>query len=149
MAGGPMMNVFLAVILLGSVFMLFGVSKPTLTVSQVSDCVQPANVAALGLQARSDPDSPARAAGFRAGDQIVSVDGTTMTSWDQFSGVDPRLRRQADHRRRRAGRTNRVVLHADPTVNTLSRPTTPPTSCTPGSSACHPTRCASSRSSAT
>ncbi len=33
MAGGPMMNVFLAVILLGSVFMLFGVVKPTLTVA--------------------------------------------------------------------------------------------------------------------
>ena len=29
MAGGPMMNIFLAVILLGTVFMGFGVKEPT------------------------------------------------------------------------------------------------------------------------
>jgi membrane-associated protease RseP (regulator of RpoE activity) len=117
MSGGPMMNVFLAVILLGSVFMLIGVSKPTLSVSQVSDCVQPANVAASVCRPK-DPDSPARTAGFRPGDQVLSVDGTKMTSWDQFSGViRDSVGKQINVVVQRGD--HRVVLHADPTVNTL------------------------------
>jgi membrane-associated protease RseP (regulator of RpoE activity) len=117
MSGGPMMNVFLAVIMLGSVFMLLGVSKPTLTVSQVSDCVQPANAAASVCRPK-DPESPARAAGFRPGDQVLSVDGTRMTSWDQFSGlIRDSVGRQITVVVERGDR--HVVLHADPTVNTL------------------------------
>jgi membrane-associated protease RseP (regulator of RpoE activity) len=117
MAGGPMMNVFLAVIILGSVFMLLGVSKPTLTVASVADCVQPAS-AASAVCKPSDPASPARTAGFRAGDHIVSIDGTPMTSWNQLTEVV----------RDSAGRTlaivvqrhgTRVTLNANPAVNKL------------------------------
>ncbi|MEJ7629091.1 MAG: site-2 protease family protein [Nocardioidaceae bacterium] len=117
MSGGPMMNVFLAVAILGAVFMLLGISKPTLTVSQVSDCVQPASTATAVCKP-TDPASPARTAGFRAGDQVLSVDGTAMTSWDQFShvirdSVGKRIAVVVD----RGGR--QLTLHADPTVNRL------------------------------
>ncbi len=117
MSGGPMMNVFLAVIILGSVFMLLGVAKPTLTVSQVSDCVQPAS-AATAVCKPGDPASPARLAGFHAGDHVLSVDGTKMTSWDQFSSVIRDSRGQRiDVVVERDGR--QVTLHANPTVNKL------------------------------
>jgi membrane-associated protease RseP (regulator of RpoE activity) len=86
MAGGPMMNVFLAVVILGAVFMLLGVSKPTLAIANVSDCVQPATVASTVCKPGA-PASPARAAGFHVGDRVVSVDGVAMSSWDQFSRV--------------------------------------------------------------
>jgi membrane-associated protease RseP (regulator of RpoE activity) len=117
MAGGPMMNVFLAVIILSSVFMLLGVAKPGLTVARVSDCVQPATVTSQVCRPQ-DPTSPARLAGFRSGDRVLSVNGVTMTSWDQFSrvirsSVDKEMTVVVD----RDG--NRVVLHANPTVNKL------------------------------
>jgi membrane-associated protease RseP (regulator of RpoE activity) len=89
MSGGPMMNVFLAVLLLSGVFMGFGVKEPTLTVDQVSDCVIPASAGNRPCHtgANADPVAPARAAGFRTGDQIVSVNGEPVTTWDQFSSI--------------------------------------------------------------
>jgi membrane-associated protease RseP (regulator of RpoE activity) len=89
MSGGPMMNVVLAVLLLTGVFMGIGIKAPTLTVSQVSDCVIPASEGARACKvapdADPDPLSPAREAGFREGDTIVSLDGEPMPSWDAFS----------------------------------------------------------------
>ena len=103
MSGGPMMNVFLAVIILGSVFMLLGVSKPTLTVSQVSDCVQPANAAAAVCRRRTPAPRRVRPASAPATRSCRST-ARAMTSWDQFSGVIRDSARQADQRRRRARR---------------------------------------------
>jgi membrane-associated protease RseP (regulator of RpoE activity) len=112
-----MMNVFLAVGILAAVFMLIGVSKPNLTISSVSDCVQPASVVSTGCRA-NDPASPALKAGFRAGDRVVSVNGVTMTSWDQFTDII----RASEHRTLmvvvdRDGR--QLTLTANPTVNRL------------------------------
>ena len=125
MSGGPLMNVFLAVIILASVFMLLGVSQPTLTVSSVADCVQRADATPTACSPK-DPVAPARTAGFRPGDQLLSVDGTKMTSWDQFSRViRDSAGKKIDVAVERGNRT--VNLHADPTVNTLfsvSNPTT-------------------------
>jgi membrane-associated protease RseP (regulator of RpoE activity) len=91
MSGGPLMNVLIAVVLLGGVFMGIGVSTPTLAVQAVSDCVIPASQGArhcvVGPAKNADPMSPAREAGFRAGDRIVSLNGKPMQSWDQFSGA--------------------------------------------------------------
>ena len=74
MAGGPMMNIFLAVFLLGIVIMGFGLRAPTMTVDQVSDCVIPASE---GERACKDADqvAPANEAGFKSGDEIVSFNG--------------------------------------------------------------------------
>lgn len=120
MAGGPMMNVFLAVVILSGVFMLLGVTRPTLGISQVSDCVQAANVASTVCRPQ-DPESPAKLAGFKAGDKVVSVDGDPMTSWSQFS---ERIRSSEGKEITvvvdRDGK--QVVLRADPTVNRVYSP---------------------------
>jgi membrane-associated protease RseP (regulator of RpoE activity) len=117
MAGGPMMNVFLSVIILGAVFMLLGVAKPNLTVSAVEDCVQPADAGTAVCQPKAPP-SPARTAGFHVGDRVLSVDGTRMTSWDQFSDVVRNS--QGRHIAVVVERNgHQVTLHADPTVNKL------------------------------
>ncbi|MBA2697955.1 MAG: RIP metalloprotease [Nocardioidaceae bacterium] len=91
MSGGPMVNIFLAVLLLGFVFMAIGIKQPTLTVSQVSDCVIPASEGAracrVASDGRADPIAPAREAGFRTGDTIVSLDGDKVTSWESFSSA--------------------------------------------------------------
>lgn len=99
---GPATNLVLAFLILAVVFIGIGVSKATLTVSQVSDCVVPASQGGRACTA-ADPAAPARAAGFRAGDRILSVDGTPMRSWDQFSEVT----------RRSAGQTMTVVVSRD------------------------------------
>jgi membrane-associated protease RseP (regulator of RpoE activity) len=91
MASGPLTNVVLAVLILGGVFMGIGVKTPTLVVSAISDCVIPAsdgNRACVVAPAKdADPISPARKAGFKPGDQVVSFNGEKMTSWDQFSAA--------------------------------------------------------------
>jgi membrane-associated protease RseP (regulator of RpoE activity) len=91
MAGGPMTNVVLAVLLLGGVFMGIGVKSPTLVVSAVSDCVIPASEGAracvVAPHPHPDPVSPARKAGFHVGDKIVSFNGQPMSSWDEFSAA--------------------------------------------------------------
>lgn len=123
MAGGPMMNVFLAVVILSGVFMLLGVAKPDLSVAQVSDCVQPASVSSAVCKPGA-PDSPARAAGFQEGDEVVSVDGVPMTSWNQFSDL---IRDSSGkHLTVVVDRNGSpVTLRADPTVNKLFSRTDP------------------------
>ncbi len=86
MAGGPTVNLVLAFLLFGGVFMLHGVPTATTTVDEVSDCV----IAYVPGQAEprcsdADPVAPAKAAGLQPGDQIVSFNGTAITSWDQLT----------------------------------------------------------------
>lgn len=84
MAGGPLVNVALAVLILGTVFMAFGVPEPRLVVAQVSDCVIPAAQAPRACQS-ADPEAPAKAAGLRPGDRLVSFNGTRLHGWDQLT----------------------------------------------------------------
>jgi membrane-associated protease RseP (regulator of RpoE activity) len=84
MSGGPMMNVLLAILLLGAVFIGFGARESSLVVDQVSDCVIPASEGDRACTT-SDPVAPARQAGFLSGDEIVSFNGETMDDWDEFS----------------------------------------------------------------
>lgn len=86
MAGGPMTNVFLAVLLLGGVIIGFGVKTPTRTVDEVSDCVIPASEGERACQA-GDPAAPANQAGFQRGDEVVSFNGTPIKDWDQFTDL--------------------------------------------------------------
>ncbi|MBA2560729.1 MAG: RIP metalloprotease, partial [Propionibacteriales bacterium] len=89
MAGGPMTNVVLAVLLLGGVFMGIGVKTPTLTVKAISDCVIPASEGdrpcVVAPDPKADPISPARRAHFQIDDRIVSFNGDPMTSWTEFT----------------------------------------------------------------
>lgn len=84
MSGGPMVNVVLAFLLLGGVWMLYGVPEPKPVVSQVSDCVIPATEGNRQCT-DEDPVAPAREAGLQPGDRFVAFNGTEVRSWDQLT----------------------------------------------------------------
>ena len=86
MSGGPMVNVFLAVVLFAIVFMGFGALTPTTTVQAVSDCAISDTEAGRACTDK-DPLTPAKKAGLEAGDRIVTFNGAEITSWDQLSST--------------------------------------------------------------
>lgn len=87
MGSGVMINLVLAFLLFAVVFMGYGVQKPTTTVETVSQCVIAVTQANRDQPPRdctsADPVAPAKAAGFRAGDRIVSFNGAAVESWPQ------------------------------------------------------------------
>ncbi len=89
MAGGPTVNLVLAFLLFGAVFMIHGAAVTTTTIDKVSDCVIAVTPDTVGAQERkcspADPVAPAKQAGLQPGDEVVSFNGTAVTSWDQFS----------------------------------------------------------------
>ncbi|GAA0966441.1 site-2 protease family protein [Actinocorallia libanotica] len=99
---GPLMNLFLAFLLLGVALMGFGIKEPTMGVATVAKCVVPAAQAARGCGA-GDPPTPAAQAGLRPGDEIVSFDGVPVTRYREFQ----RLVRDS------AGRQVRLVVRRD------------------------------------
>lgn len=102
MLGGPVMNLVIAVVLLGVVYVGIGVPGSSTTLASVAECVQPAASTATSCAA-DDPEAPGAAAGIRPGDRVLSYDGTEVTSWDQLSGMI----------RGSAGRTVPVVVDRD------------------------------------
>ncbi|MGI8899982.1 MAG: M50 family metallopeptidase [Nocardioides sp.] len=91
MAGGPTVNLVLAFLLFGAVFMIHGAAKTTTTIDEVSDCVIAATPETIGKDQRKctpdDPVAPAKQGGLKPGDQVVSFNGVEVTSWEQFSGL--------------------------------------------------------------
>src|SRR5512139_2284024 len=88
MAGGPTVNLVLAFLLFGGVFMLHGVQEATTTVGGVSDCVIAATEKNVDRTCTaSDPVSPAKRAGLKPGDRIVSINGEQIGSWAQLTRV--------------------------------------------------------------
>lgn len=86
MAGGPTVNLVLAFLLFGGVFMLHGIPVPTTTVDSVSDCVVAASEAAPDRKCTDeDPVAPARLAGLKPGDEILAMNGVEVTSWEQLT----------------------------------------------------------------
>jgi membrane-associated protease RseP (regulator of RpoE activity) len=86
MAGGPMVNIVIAVFLFSVVFMGFGALTPTTTVQAVSDCAISDAEAGRTCTA-SDPETPASKAGLEAGDRITGFNGRRIDSWDELSTV--------------------------------------------------------------
>jgi len=86
MLGGPMMNLVLAFVFFGIVLMGFGVTQYSTTLSYVSQCILPASSTATECAA-TDPAAPGAAAGLKAGDRIVSIEGTEITSWAQLRSL--------------------------------------------------------------
>ena len=83
MAGGPLMNLVLAGVLMGLVLTVHGVpTSITPTLSSVSACV---NVDVEDTSCEGKPPSPALAAGLQAGDRILSVNGTEVSTWSEAS----------------------------------------------------------------
>ncbi|MCH0565382.1 MULTISPECIES: RIP metalloprotease [unclassified Streptomyces] len=117
MFAGPFMNLILAIGLFLTVLMGFGIQQQTTTVSSISPCViaQSENRDTCN---KSDPASPAAAAGLKAGDKIVSFDGRPTGNWNTLS----------DLIRDSAGKSvpivvdrdgRRLTLHADIATNQL------------------------------
>lgn len=86
MLGGPTMNLAIAVVLFTIVLAGFGLPESTTTLSQVSQCVLPADAPARACTS-SDQVAPAAEAGLRAGDTVVSYDGVEVSSWSQLQGL--------------------------------------------------------------
>lgn len=86
MAGGPFVNVAIAVVLFAVVLMGFGALTPTTTVQSVSDCAI-TDAEAGRACTDADPVTPAKQAGLEPGDRFVSFNGRSITSWDQLSGL--------------------------------------------------------------
>lgn len=84
MAGGPMMNVVIAVVLFTIVIMGFGTEQPTTTVRAVSDCAISDTEAGRACTDQ-DPVAPAARAGLEPGDVITTIDGQQVTSWEQMT----------------------------------------------------------------
>ena len=94
MASGPLVNVVIAFVLFGGLFMLYGANVAQTTVATVTDCVIPASQASADRKCRpGDKESPAKSAGFQVGDRIVSFNGTAIDSWDQLT---PLIRANTD-----------------------------------------------------
>jgi membrane-associated protease RseP (regulator of RpoE activity) len=86
MAGGPMVNIVIAVFLFAVVFMGFGALTPTTTVQAVSDCAISDAEAGRTCQP-TDPQTPASKAGLEAGDRITGFNGRQIDDWDELSQV--------------------------------------------------------------
>ncbi|MBW0088180.1 site-2 protease family protein [Pseudonocardia sp. KRD-184] len=81
MAAGPVMNLILAVLLFAVLLMGIGMNTGTTTVSAVSECVLPADSTTTSCPVGAPP-TPAAVAGFRAGDEILALDGQQFSRFD-------------------------------------------------------------------
>lgn len=86
MSGGATVNLVIAFVLFGGVFMLHGVLEPKTTVDKVSDCVIAASEGERACT-DADPVAPAKLAGLRTGDEILAFNDTEVTSWLQFTDM--------------------------------------------------------------
>nr|WP_227412010.1 site-2 protease family protein [Cryobacterium sp. BB736] len=86
MAGGPFMNLLIAVALFAVVLCGFGVQQVSTTVGSVSECLIPASAEQRDC-APSDQAAPAAAAGILPGDTLVSVDGQAISSWQDSTAI--------------------------------------------------------------
>ena len=86
MAGGPMVNVAIAIVLFAVVLMGFGALTPTTTVAGVSDCAI-TDAEAGRACTDADPVTPAKQAGLQPGDRFVSFNGEQIGSWEELSGL--------------------------------------------------------------
>ncbi len=84
MLGGPVMNLILAAILFTILLVGFGTPQTSTVVEKISPCV-PTAASVTGQCVNGAAPSPAAAAGVQPGDQIVSYNGTAVSSWTQVS----------------------------------------------------------------
>lgn len=84
MLGGPVMNLLLAVVLFTIIFSGIGVQTATTTVAALSHCVPAVGATECTSE---DPPAPSEAAGIRPGDVILSVDGTSVSTFAEASAI--------------------------------------------------------------
>jgi membrane-associated protease RseP (regulator of RpoE activity) len=89
MAGGPMVNIAIAVSLFTILFATYGNPRDQVVepvVAAVPACVIPVEEAGRDCTA-ADPPTPAREAGIRPGDEIVSFNGSAFSDWESFQSL--------------------------------------------------------------
>ncbi|MDN5854195.1 MAG: site-2 protease family protein [Actinomycetia bacterium] len=84
MAGGPLVNIGIALVLFTIAFSVIGAQTPTTTVNAVSECAIPADRKDQTCQP-GDPLTPANKAGLKPGDELVSFGGQPVGSWDELT----------------------------------------------------------------
>jgi len=84
MLGGPVMNFLLGILLILVSLSGIGTLQNSLTVQQVFSCV---DTLSDGSCPESAPQGPALTAGMLPGDQIASVNGTAVDSWNQAADL--------------------------------------------------------------
>jgi membrane-associated protease RseP (regulator of RpoE activity) len=118
MGSGVTTNLVIAFLLFAVVFMGRGVPTPTTTVGSVSQCVIAVTKADATKPQRPctsrDPEAPAKQAGIRPGDRIVSFNGHRIDDW---------LELQSAIRGNDAG-TATIVVKRDGRLRTLHTSTT-------------------------
>jgi membrane-associated protease RseP (regulator of RpoE activity) len=128
MASGVMTNLVIAFVLFAIVFMGHGIATPSTTVQTVSQCVIAVTKANADKPQRActaqDPAAPAKVAGIRPGDRIVSFNGRPV---DQWSDLQRYIRGNEDGRAAigvvRDG--ERLTLRTSTTVSTRVDPDNP------------------------
>lgn len=125
MAGGPVMNLVIAAVLLTGILTVYGLPAVTTTVSSVAACA-PVDVAATDCA--GEPEAPAQAAGLQTGDQIVSINGEATADWTTASYLIQNASNPATIEVERAGQTQtltaellqreRPLLNADGSLQT-------------------------------
>jgi len=86
MLGGPFMNLVIAVVLFAILLMGFGTAQSSTTLGNVNECVLPAT-SERQTCGPSDEQSPGAEAGLLPGDRLVSIDGTSISSWEQSTEI--------------------------------------------------------------
>ena len=109
MLGGPFMNLVLSVVLFAVLLMGIGIAQSTTTIGAVSQCALPSTADRTTCES-GDPLAPGAAAGIEAGDRLVSIDGTAISSWEESTDII----------RDSAGETLSVVVERDGEEVTLS-----------------------------
>lgn len=86
MAGGPTVNIAIAFGLFAILFATYGNPRDEVvepTVAAVPECVIPVEEQGRDCTA-ADPATPAKEAGIRPGDEILSFNGTQFRDWESF-----------------------------------------------------------------
>jgi membrane-associated protease RseP (regulator of RpoE activity) len=86
MAGGPTVNIAIAFGLFAILFATYGNPRDEVvepTVAAVPECVIPVEEQGRDCTA-ADPATPAKEAGIRPGDEILSFNGTPFRDWESF-----------------------------------------------------------------
>ena len=89
MLGGPTMNLLIGIVLYAILLTGFGAAQVSTTVGSVSECVvsQSSTSDADAECSPGDATAPGAAAGLKPGDRLVSLGGTTITTWDQATAI--------------------------------------------------------------
>ncbi|WP_217183563.1 RIP metalloprotease [Streptomyces sp. AC495_CC817] len=86
MAGGPLMNLVLAIVIFTVLVSGIGVQQGTTTIASVSECVLPASSTAQECSPE-DPAAPAADAGIEPGDVLVSIGGTPVSTFAEATAI--------------------------------------------------------------